>query len=412
MEELLSPPRLDGEQTEIYNALTAFTNGSIILKYPRSGQYRSAFVVTDLDDEPTDEAIVFYETPNVSDGSSLRLNFLDKQDGRWVSVYDFAAPGSEVESVMFRDLGDGNVTLLINYLVQSTSDRTTSVMTYKNGSPEEIVSLRNIYTDVFDADGNGTDDLFIISAERASGISTARIFSWQDDLFTDIGQVNMNNAFASIKNVFCNTCDEFGTRSIFIDYAYSDGSFSTYAIIKGPYYFYLSPALSPDTVIKNSNSYTPYIPCSDPDGDGNTEVPVTVPFPTYEESPRAEQLNKTVWYRLKQAGTALVEKFESFVGTRNDYVLIFPPEWKDQVTASVSISEGVVRLNRYTPVPDSPEETILSIFSAAEGNTSKYESDDYIRLGTSSSGYSYFAQPGESQLAPAESVLRELFILK
>ena len=47
----------------------------------------------------TDEAIVFYEVPNVSDGSSLRMNFLDKQDGKWVSVYDFAASGSEVDNV-------------------------------------------------------------------------------------------------------------------------------------------------------------------------------------------------------------------------------------------------------------------------------------------------------------------------
>ena len=101
-EELLSPPRLDGEQSDIYAALRDFTSGDIILKYPKSGQYRSAFVVRDLDNEPTDEAIVFYEMPNVSDGSSLRLNFLDKRDGKWVSVYDLAASGSEVESVRKR----------------------------------------------------------------------------------------------------------------------------------------------------------------------------------------------------------------------------------------------------------------------------------------------------------------------
>ena len=33
------------------------------------------------------------------------MNFLDKQDGKWVSVYDLAASGSEVESILFTDFG-------------------------------------------------------------------------------------------------------------------------------------------------------------------------------------------------------------------------------------------------------------------------------------------------------------------
>ena len=73
VEELLSPPRLDEEQTAIYEALRTAAGGSVSLKYPKSGQYRSAFVVENIDDEPTNEAIVFYEKPNVAEGASIRL---------------------------------------------------------------------------------------------------------------------------------------------------------------------------------------------------------------------------------------------------------------------------------------------------------------------------------------------------
>ena len=97
VEELLSPPRLDEEQTAIYEALRTAAGGSVSLKYPKSGQYRSAFVVENIDGEPTNEAIVFYEKPNVAEGASIRINFLDMQEEKWVSVYDFAASGSEVE---------------------------------------------------------------------------------------------------------------------------------------------------------------------------------------------------------------------------------------------------------------------------------------------------------------------------
>ncbi|MBQ7834199.1 MAG: hypothetical protein IJ385_00285, partial [Ruminiclostridium sp.] len=128
VEGLLSPPKLDEEQSAIYNALTLSKGGDVHLKYPVSGQYRSAFVVKNIDDEETDEAIVFYETSNVTDGgSSLRLNFLDKQNGEWVSVYDFAALGSEIEKVRFADLGDGGVSVLVTYTIQNSSDSATSI---------------------------------------------------------------------------------------------------------------------------------------------------------------------------------------------------------------------------------------------------------------------------------------------
>lgn len=56
--DLLTSPRLTDEQTEIYNALTA-SAGRVDLRYPHTGSYRSAFVIRNIDNEPTDEAIVF-----------------------------------------------------------------------------------------------------------------------------------------------------------------------------------------------------------------------------------------------------------------------------------------------------------------------------------------------------------------
>ena len=413
VEELLSPPRLDGEQSEIYDALRAFTNEGITLKYPRSGQYRSAFVVQDIDDEPTDEAIVFYEMPNVTTGSSLRMNFLDKQDGHWVSVYDFAAQGSEVESLMFRDLGNGKTTIFVNYLVQSSSDRSTSVLSYNNGSPRELASIRNIYTGIFDTDGNGTEDLFAISSERSSGITSVSIYGFRDDRFTMMGAANLNSGFAEIRSVCCGNCSPAATRAVFVDYAFSDGSFGTDAVICGDGFFFLSPALTPETVVRTSNSYTPYLTCTDVDGDGNIEIPATKPFAQYEDSPAAEQLCETVWYYLTRNGTYLQKKYGSFVGTKGDYVLIFPEKWNNRVTVSVSIAEGIIRFNRYNAISGVTEENIMKLFSASGNNIARYEGGNYISLGTSpTTGNSYFAQLGDSNLTPTEDELRQLFRLQ
>jgi len=413
VEELLSPPRLEGEQTEIYSALRKFTSGDIIFKYPRSGQYRSAFVVKDLDGEATDEAIVFYEVPNVSDGSSLRMNFLDKQDGKWVSVYDFAASGSEVDSVRFEDLGNGSTMIIVTYLMQSTSDRYTSVMTYSNGVPEELMSVRNIYMDILDADGDGTNEMFVITNERPTGSAWTRIYGTCSGSFGEIGFTPLNSGFAGIKDVFCGNCGDGGNlHAVFVDYTFSDGTFGTDAVISGNGIFYLSPALDPDVTLRVSNSYTPYIPCMDVDGDGETEVPRSVPFPGFEDMPAAEQVNLTEWYRLVRNGTAEELKYRSFAGTKGDYIFLFPDNWTG-VTAAVSISEGMVVFNRYDSISGTMGEEILRLYGTADSGADKFADSGYLYLGRSeSTGYSYYAQLSDSKLVPTADEFDRLFVLR
>lgn len=410
VEELLSPPRLDGEQTEIYSALRKFTSGDIIFKYPRSGQYRSAFVVTDLDDEPTDEAIVFYEVPNVSDGSSLRMNFLDKQDGKWVSVYDFAASGSEVDSVRFEDLGSGSTMIIVTYLMQSTSDRYTSVMTYSGGVPEELMSVRNIFMDVFDTDGNGCGEMFVISNERPTGSAWSHIYGTRDGKFGEIGFTPLNSGFAGIKDVFCGITG--GMHTVFVDYTFSDGTFGTDAVVAGNGYYYLSPALDPDVTMRVSNSYTPYIPCMDVDSDGEIEIPRSVPFPGFEEMPAAEQINMTEWYSLTRNATAGSLKYRSFAGTKGDYIFLFPDNWLG-VAAAVSISEGTVVFNRYDNISGIMGEELLRLYGTADGGTDRFDSGEYRYLGRSdSTGYSYYAVISDSSFAPTDEELEKLFIIR
>ena len=107
MENMLAPPKLSEEQNEIYQELINSVGKNVKLKYPRNGDYRSAFVIKNIDDEPGDEALVSYESKDIRSGeSALRIKFLDKSSGKWETVYDLACPGNEVEfkrSRRFRD---------------------------------------------------------------------------------------------------------------------------------------------------------------------------------------------------------------------------------------------------------------------------------------------------------------------
>lgn len=65
IENLLTAPKLTQEQSEINQALINSSGSSIKLKYPRGGEYRSAFVLQDIDSDGTQEALVFYESQSV-----------------------------------------------------------------------------------------------------------------------------------------------------------------------------------------------------------------------------------------------------------------------------------------------------------------------------------------------------------
>ena len=79
IDTMMKPPKLNVEQEQIYSALTERIGSKVSLKYPKSGDYLSAFIISDIDEEPTNEAIVFYERNGITaDEISLRINILDK----------------------------------------------------------------------------------------------------------------------------------------------------------------------------------------------------------------------------------------------------------------------------------------------------------------------------------------------
>lgn len=412
VEELLSPPRLDEEQTAIYEALRAAAGGSVSLKYPKSGQYRSAFVVQDIDGEPTNEAIVFYEKPNVAEGSSLRINFLDMQEEKWVSVYDFAASGSEVERVMFKDLGDGETSIIITYYIQNSSDMASSVIKFKGGSPEEIFSGRHSYMDVFDADGNGKEEMFLISCDRAGGTAFAQTLGWREGEFGVIGSAGLKVGFSEYKNVISGSWDESGVPAIFIDYALSDGSFSTDALICYENRLTAVTALSEVGITRRVNSYTPNLYSADIDGDGIIEIPATAPFPGYETLTKPEQVNMTLWYEIADRGTRLTEKYRSYSGIRGDFILIIPPRWQGLVTASVSIADGTVKFSRYNGEKREAGQELLEIRSVSPDSAAAPKG--YISLGKSeATGYSFYGKINEGdRLSLTESELKDFFIIR
>lgn len=412
VESLLSPPKLDEEQSAIYEALRLSKGGDVHLKYPVSGQYRSAFVVENIDSEETDEAIVFYEASNVTDGgSSLRLNFLDKQDGEWVSVYDFAALGSEIERVRFTDLGDGGTSIMVTYSILNSSDSATSIFRYADNTPQEVYKSRHSYLNLLDINEDGAEEVFLINQDRTAGTASAYLLGWAEgDIFTVLSAAPLNEHFSECRNIVSGPSDDLGYKGIFIDYTRTDGSLGTDILICSDRTFMPSKAI-PEQLIHRTNTYTPSVYSQDIDGDGIIEIPATSPFPGYENHVRSEQVNITHWYQLASAGYSIKQDFVSYMSIRGDYMLLIPSRWVGSVTITVSIADGTAAFSRYDSTTKEIVEELMVIRALPEASVERADLTGFTEMGRSEkTNYCFFIKNNtESSFALTEAELKDYF---
>jgi len=350
VENMLTPPRLLAEQNEIYDELIKSVGQNVKLKYPRSGDYRSAFVMYDIDDEEGNEALVFYEGKNAAAGeSALRLKFLDKNDGKWEAVYDLACAGSEVESVSFTRLGTGGaVDIIIRYTLLNQSEKAFSVIRYADKVPTTLYSSAYSSLEVFDINGDGMDELVTVTSDKTLGISTAMMFTNGENGFEKLSETAMHSGSADYLRVTKGSLNE-NTQALFFDYSRGGGQSGTDVL-----YCYGNRLFCPDSVGANPqsgiisrlvNDYMSEIYCYDIDSDGLIEIPSTTPLPGYEVLTLPEQLCAVVWYTVSDDNFSA--KYYSYFSGKYRFALMFPSRWQGVVTAVADFANNEIAFVSY-----------------------------------------------------------------
>lgn len=367
VENMLTPPKLTAEQSEIYSALINSVSRNVKLKYPRNGEYRSAFVLKNLDDEPDDEAMVFYESGNVQSGeSSLRIKFLDKHDGKWVSVYDMACAGSEIDSISFTTLGDtGYVDIIIRYTLLNQTEKVFSVLKYDSVMPKELYTSSYSSLEVYDINDDGHNELLAVSVDKLNNTSTAVLLTDGKNGFEKLSETSLQGGAADYIRVTRGKLSDNRT-AVFLDYSKGGGQSGTDVL-----YCYGNSLYCPDSIGANPaaslisrlvNSYMSEIYCYDIDGDGSVEIPSTTPLPGYETLTKPEQLCAVMWYTVSDDKFQL--KYYSYFSSKYRFALLFPNRWRGVVTA----------------VPDFDRNEIVFISYKAENGLNDIGSSELMRI--------------------------------
>lgn len=343
-ETLLKPPALSGKSGEVQEAFNKLMSGkTILLKTPSKGEFKSSFVLQDIDGDNDEEAIVFYT--DSSTDTTVRFSVLDCVNDKWILADDIKGAGSDVYDVAFRDLNgdrfpeiiiswslfDTNLTKMLTvYNVTNTKSKSFTVETLAN----EYFSSKSF----IDLNSNGTDDLIIVYLDDAGEIQNSyfRAFSMNNDgVIVKFSEVLLDSSITSVSAL--NT-DEISTKTttfsrVFIDCLKSDNSIFTEVLIwdvKTSKVIRQIEEPSKNT-LRNSKllSY-------DIDNDGNLEVPVNTKF--FTDSKDASVVISGVPYSFTMiewkniTGDNSERKIKTLYNPVHSYLFEFP--WGENVTVN------------------------------------------------------------------------------
>lgn len=378
VDSLLSPPKLSEEQNAVYDALIRSAGKDIRLKYPRSGEYRSAFVFANIDSEPDREAIVFYEkTGETEGGGNVRINIIDRRGGKWTSVYDHAGAGTGIDRILFSELGgSGRQSVIIGYTLLS-GERSVQVYDYEDGLLTSKYS--DTYSTMFTADleRDGKNELILIRPGNQMKKASASLVSIDPESgeALETSGVALDESATEFVSVAAGYVGK-ETPAVFID-GLSGGQLTTEIIysvdgqLRNPLY------LGESGLIEKTRRPAGYT-CTDIDLDGVIEIPTLSLFPGYSEDSSGTKLYSTDWNIFDNY--SITKKYSSFYNIGEGYCFILPSRWDGVVTAKRDSATGEVIFCKFrTDLLNSTVE-LLRIAVASEEETGTLLEEGYMVL--------------------------------
>lgn len=345
VENRLRAPRQTGTREGLEKALSEFVTSSkladgYVLKYPKSGQYRSAFIIEDFDGDGSTEALAFYRTtlPDSTEESNLiRINYLRQTEDGWKSVGDIEGASFDIDSVILGDLdGDKVKEIFIGWNVFDKRDKSLFVYSLSGNNliAREVGAFSAMTVGRLTA--YDYDDLITLNASQA----VAKLWKLSGDTLKEVAAAELEPGIESFRNVLIAPISNT-MKGVYLDYVkgarwttqllYWDGS-----RLVTPFY----DAKAQKQVLDTSRELP--IPCSDIDGDKAVEYPTCTLLPGYlaekaEENRQFTQRWLTDFYYWDYGTQTVTKKFSCIYNDKDGYLFQLTDEMVSKITADYDI---------------------------------------------------------------------------
>lgn len=411
VDTLLTAPKLSKEQQEIHEKLIQSVGSDIVLKYPQSGENRSAFVVANIDDEPTDEAIVFYEYSSLLNADvGINICVLDKtSDDKWEVKYKFSGPGTDIDRIIITRLGKNEkLSIIVGYSTLSINEKTLEIYNFSEGVLNLVATDTYNVIETIDLNNDNYSEIVLVQSGAESSNATASLLSVNNSQIEKSSVTEMSSTSESIV-YYTKGKVTAQNKALFVDCRNVDGTVHTEI-----FYYRYNNLQNPMNQIGHKLISRTVRPdgyySADVDGDGIIEIPTVKVLKGYEAMPAEEQLYLTTWNGYSDYYN-LTEKLVGFYSIPMGYMFSFPESWLDKVTVK---RDDVTGENVFYEFNNSLEESTSELMRIAV--CPKSESEEYHSMGyqliTSLGQIDYLVKISDNpnnELQPNISTVRRYF---
>lgn len=317
--ELLSPPSLSGDLKYIYQAINKSVKKDYTLKFASRGDYRSAVVLNDINNDGRQEAFAFY---SMTDGDivTMHISIIHKKGDEWICAGEQHIVAGGVDKIEFCDLDNDDVLdILVGWEIYGASEKQLAVYSFT----EKTLSQRLLqkYTEfaTCDLNQNKKKEILLIDFNPTEPINNASLIALTDDGVSQLGSCQLDSKVQSIGEPIVSTLSS-GKPAVYIDSVKGVGAitevlfFENNQLLNSLY----DIELMETSKTLRSASFSTY----DINGDDILEIPVQENIPSVANAEITEKLYLTNWCTFN--GETLTNQLTTMINVLDGYYYIIP----------------------------------------------------------------------------------------
>ena len=320
--ELLSPPALTGDLLPIDTAIKESVKTLYTLEYPSRGNYRSAIIQHDINNDGVLEAFAFYSTQD-RETTSMNINAIANKSDRWVSIATQSISAGGVDRIEFSDLdADGIDEILVGWEIYGTSERKLAVYSLgENALTQRLLEQYTHFT-YCDLDEDGRREVFISRSTPAESRNTAHLFTLTSVGVSMISSCELDSTAKTLNHPVVSTLST-GKPAIYIDEIKGVGAVTEVLFLeKGQLQ---NPLMDAETRETTATLRTATLESRDINGDGIIEIPIRREVATVTKTTEGEKQYLTDWCSF--TGETLTPKLTAYMNLNDKYYYVIPKKW-------------------------------------------------------------------------------------
>lgn len=403
--ELIHPPKTVGNEAEIQQLIEKSAGGSYMLKYPQSGNYRSAIIMEDINNDSVDEAIAFYRTQH--NNPVTHMVIMRDNGSHWEICCDYKTQYSDIDCIQFADYDyDGNKEIFAGFITYTAGVNELAVFDFNTQSNEaEYVQLTEFYNTFTtgDYDRDGAWEAMLLTLGTTDTEAKATLLDYDNNRLYPKASCDLDADVTKFENVVSGMIDDKNT-GVVIDGLLADSYNSQLIFYDSEESALVNTFYSCDS----STEKTHLIKSQDADSDGFIEIPQLSSCPVPKNAKSSITAPLISWNSFNAGNYQLDFDCSCLTNFDFNYSFFLPSNFRGTTTAIVSKDNKTMSIYYFE---NNKKGDLLLTFKVVE-NSSQKGIENFTTLESwGGHTYCYKIAEGELPLYIDDNTITDNFLL-